>query len=88
MTTPLSTYRHFGKDVTTVTEFVGRNQEICICRQGCKFFKPGEDDNCEITAMSYQLSKIAGIVLVMTCVKFVQEESVQSDNNWYWGTRC
>lgn len=78
----LSTYRHFGKDVTTVKEFVGKNQDICICRQGCKFFQPGEDDNCEITAMAYQLSKIAGIVLVMTCVKFEQASGKMNDDSW------
>jgi len=85
MTTKLSTYQHYGKGVTTVSEFVGRNREICICYQGCKFFKPGEEDGCEISTMAYMLSKIAGIVLVMTCTKFAQatgEVSPYDDGTW------
>jgi len=79
---PLSEYQHYGKQVTSVKEFVGRNKDICICRQGCKFFKPGQEDNCEISAMSYQLSKIAGIVLIMTCMKFTQEDTPVDDDTW------
>jgi len=72
--TQLSTYKHYGKTVTSVAEFVGMSREICICHQGCQFFKPDEKENCEISEMAYQLSKISGIVTVLTCLKFRKQK--------------
>ena len=67
-------YKHHDKNVFVVHEFLGDHKKICICHQGCVKFKPGTDENCPTAEMSYQLSKITGLVLVMECKDYHESE--------------
>ena len=43
---------HHGVEVTVVSEVAGRHRKICLCFD-CKFFKPGEPDNCPIAQATF-----------------------------------
>jgi len=48
-------YVHHGKEVAVLSEGRGKHRERCLCYQGCRFFKPGQIDNCPIAQKLYEL---------------------------------
>lgn len=65
-------YNRHGLRVTGVKEYHDKHKEICVCHRGCQRFKPwNTDEHCEIAAMTYQMSKLVGIVLVMECKLYI-----------------
>ena len=59
---------HYKRKVYRVDSFDGKHKDICICHYECKHFKPNSTgDNCAIAQMSFELSKMTGIVLVYSC---------------------
>lgn len=46
-------YIHHGAEVFVFSELKGKHREHCLCFQ-CKFFKPGEPDNCPIAQATFE----------------------------------
>ena len=66
---------HYKRTVYRVDEFDGKHKDICICHHGCEYFEPNSPaDNCSIAQMSFELSKMAGIVLVHSCKYYEKGE--------------
>jgi hypothetical protein len=60
-------------DVSVVEEYKGQHKSICVCHQGCAYFKPGDTLNCKFAQAAYELSKTVGIALVMECKYYAPE---------------
>lgn len=68
------TYEHHGEDVVVDEDLKGKHREHCLCFRGCKNFKPGEDDNCEIAEAVFNNCLAFNIVTpVWECPDFVEE---------------
>lgn len=64
-------YNHHGRDVAVIASVRGTHREHCLCFQGCRFFKPGLPDNCEIAADNYALCVKHNLVApVFECPKY------------------
>lgn len=66
-------YEHWdGYDpVWVMSELKGKHREHCLCHQGCKKFKPGEEDNCPIAQENFEFCVKHGVVSPMwECPKF------------------
>ena len=67
-------YIHHGKQVVVISDLKGKHREHCLCFGGCKHFKPGEPDNCEIANDNFQLCLKHNIVTpVFECPKYEVE---------------
>ena len=65
-------YSHHGRTVAVKEELKGRHREHCLCFSGCKFFKPGQPDHCEIAQATYENCVKFGTTTPMwECPKFV-----------------
>ena len=68
-------YRHHNADVAVVSEYKGRHRDICLCFHGCKFFKPGSEDHCEIASENYLMCvKYSLCAPVLECAKFSRDD--------------
>lgn len=64
-------YEHHGRTVSVIAAIKGHHREHCLCFQGCRFFKPGTDDHCEIAAANYALCVQYGLTApVGECPKY------------------
>jgi hypothetical protein len=70
-------YKHFfggGKSVimTVVNESLkGKHKQHCLCYMNCKFFHPGEDNNCDIADTLYNICVDYNVVTpVWECEKY------------------
>lgn len=64
-------YQHHGREVAVMSHVKGRHREMCLCMNGCDFFKPGESENCPIAQANYDLCRLHGLVApVMECPRF------------------
>lgn len=41
-------------NVAVLAENKGKHKDNCLCFQGCRFFKPGEADNCGLAEANYE----------------------------------
>ena len=61
----------FGKTLSVQAHLLGKHREHCLCWSGCKHFKPGEDDNCEIAKKLLQFDIDNGVTTpVWECIKY------------------
>jgi len=68
-------YVHHDGEVSTFAETKGRHREFCLCHNHCKFFKPGEKDNCEIAQLNFSLCLAYNVTTpVIECPEFESEE--------------
>lgn len=51
-------------------KYKSKESEICICQQGCTKFNPSCKNNCQYAEMSYQISRMVGICLILECQHF------------------
>lgn len=64
-------YTHHGREVVVISTLKGRHREHCLCFQGCRHFKPGAADNCEIAQATYEnCVKFGTTTPVFECPKF------------------
>lgn len=72
-------YIHHGNDVAVISEVKGKHRDHCLCFQGCKFFKPGEQDNCNIAQANYTMCVNYGLVTpVYECPKYEAQQPAQT----------
>lgn len=62
-------YMHHDRMVATFTETKGHHRELCLCHNGCKFFKPDTpSQNCRMAELNYALDKAFGMTTpVLEC---------------------
>lgn len=64
-------YLHHGKEVAVLAHLRGTHRESCLCFRDCRFFKPGQVDNCEIAQAVYDNCVKFGVTTpVFECPKF------------------
>ena len=69
-------YIHHGYEVSVVTSVKGKNRAICLCWLGCKHFKPGSEENCEIAKQAYALCVEYNLTTPVTeCPKYEAGET-------------
>lgn len=68
-------YVHHGVKVK-VNEFLkGHHRNYCLCHSGCKKFKPGEIDHCEIAKRTFEHDRRYHITTpVFECEEFQNKE--------------
>jgi hypothetical protein len=65
-------YEHHGVTVAVQSHLKGKHREHCLCYQGCKWFKPGEDDNCFIAQELYEFCVNNNMTTpVFECASFI-----------------
>lgn len=66
-------YEHHGTEVNVQKRLRGQHRDHCLCFQECVYFKPGEDDNCEIAQTNYEMCvKFSLTTPVYECPKYEQ----------------
>jgi hypothetical protein len=50
----ITTYEHHGSTVSVQEENKGKHRDNCLCFQGCRHFKPGTSENCQIAQAVYR----------------------------------
>lgn len=67
-------YLHHGCDVAVVSEVKGKHREHCLCFLNCRWFKPGQVDNCQIAQMLYENAvKNSMVTPVYECRKYEEK---------------
>lgn len=67
-------YTHHCAEVTVVSAVKGQHRDHCLCFGGCKFFKPGTAEHCEIAAANFALCvKYSLVSPVYECPKFATD---------------
>ena len=70
-TVQIEKYVHHGVEVNVIAAQKGNHRNICLCFQNCKFFKPGQPDNCEIAQANYELCvKFNTVQPMLECPKY------------------
>lgn len=58
-------------NVAVFEKLKGKHREYCLCFQGCKNFKPGTEENCEIAQSNFaNCVKYNTVQPVLECPKF------------------
>lgn len=66
-------YEHHSVEVTVLSEIKGQHRQHCLCYNGCKFFKPGTSENCEIAKATFKNCVTFNIVTpVYECPKYAR----------------
>lgn len=64
-------YEHHGKTVSVIDSLKGKHKEFCLCYTGCKYFRLGAPDHCEIAQAVYENCVRFGITTPMwECPKY------------------
>lgn len=75
MNAKVEKYVHHGAEVSVISQMKGKHRDICLCFQGCRFFKPGEPNNCSIAQQIYEMCVEHNLVTpVLECAKYEAEE--------------
>lgn len=68
-------YEHHGVSVMVREDLKGRHREFCLC-YSCKYFHPGEDDNCPTAHRVFRTCVNEGVVTpVWECPLFEEKKS-------------
>jgi hypothetical protein len=68
-------YVHHNVEVSVLSDMKGKHQGNCLCWSGCKFFKPGTKENCNIAQTLFEVDKLYHITTpVFECPKYESEE--------------
>ena len=68
-------YEHHGVEVSVFSHLKGTHRSACLCFSGCKRFRPGEPDNCQIADANYRLCVEYNIVApVGECPKYEAQQ--------------
>jgi hypothetical protein len=63
-------YIHHGVEVSVISELKGKHRQMCLC-YACRFFKPGQPDNCDIAEANYAVCVKYNVVTpVWECPKY------------------
>ena len=64
-------YVHHDQVVAVMSANKAKHRQHCLCFNGCKHFKPGQESNCPIAQAVYKNCKTFGIVTpVWECPQF------------------